>query len=423
MKVEVETDDLLEALSQSVTQLLLQDFFLGHIVGGLRRIKGKVSWPLVMHLRQGGFTMVVSESFLELSARDRRIALEHELLHLVFQHPERALPYLHRDPERFGLACDLVVNQHIHQGPLLEEMASIHHFDPPLPRDGTADQYYELLTSYCSGGASGRGGCGKLPNWASRCLGHGGQREGRDRQGGQSGKRSKVGLGPGSPNPWLAQLTPLAVQVAQTQLHDLLYAAMMMSGGLKCVGRFPGNIADALSQIVRLREGTLDWKSVLKRFAASSRKSSIKSTMRRRSKRYQTFPGIYVRRHQRLAICVDTSGSIGADELGRFFDEIDHIHRAQAVLEILEADVVVHQRYAYKGERPKAVLGRGGTSFDDALRSVRESHERFDACIYLTDGYAARPVVKPGCPLLWILSPEGTKEHVAGTGRVVKMNL
>jgi len=61
------------------------------------------------------------------------------------------------------------------------------------------------------------------------------------------------------------------------------------------------------------------------------------------------------------------------------------------------------------------VSGRGGTMFDPAFEYLQKERKRqtFDGCIYLTDGYATTPQIKPPCRLLWVLTPDGTDENLA----------
>jgi predicted metal-dependent peptidase len=69
----------------------------------------------------------------------------------------------------------------------------------------------------------------------------------------------------------------------------------------------------------------------------------------------------------------------------------------------IECDAAVQGTNPYKGKTTPAVKGGGGTSFDPALAWVcNPSNGKFDACIYLTDGYASAPSVRPRCPMLWV---------------------
>jgi len=65
-----------------------------------------------------------------------------------------------------------------------------------------------------------------------------------------------------------------------------------------------------VNQVVAKRKPQVNWKRALQLFSTSSRKTRIYHTEKRISKRFGTRLGIKIKRHQRLAVAVDTSGSI-----------------------------------------------------------------------------------------------------------------
>ena len=151
-------------------------------------------------------------------------------------------------------------------------------------------------------------------------------------------------------------------------------------------------------------------------------RTEVVPTHRRMSKRFGTFPGIRIRRKQRLAVVIDTSGSISETVLEVFFREIHGIWRNDADVIVIECDAAVQRTYPYKGETPKAVEGGGGTAFDPALAWVRDPRNGpFDACIYLTDGCAGEPDVRTRCPLLWVVTADGNVGPHLRSGRVIQL--
>ena len=79
-----------------------------------------------------------------------------------------------------------------------------------------------------------------------------------------------------------------------------------------------------------------------------------------------------------------------------------------AEIEIIECDAEVQKKYSYKGRIPEFVSGGGGTSFDPVFEHIRSSRfERYDGCIYLTDGYAPEPTIKPPCKVFWCITKDG----------------
>ena len=46
---------------------------------------------------------------------------------------------------------------------------------------------------------------------------------------------------------------------------------------------------------------------------------------------------------------------------------------------------------------------------------------QFDGAIYLTDGYAEEPEIRPPCKLLWVITPDGdTGDHLK-YGRTIQL--
>ena len=146
------------------------------------------------------------------------------------------------------------------------------------------------------------------------------------------------------------------------------------------------------------------------------------NTIRRQSKRYGTYPGIRVSRFQRLAVAVDTSGSISDHDLSDFFSEIHGIWRQGAEITVVECDAAVQRTYPYTGILPKRVAGRGGTAFDPVFEWLNSNRmRRYDGCIYLTDGYARAPSIKPNCKMLWVVTSDGQVGEHLKHGRVIQL--
>jgi len=177
-------------------------------------------------------------------------------------------------------------------------------------------------------------------------------------------------------------------------------------------------VVDAL---IKELEPTIDWRRVLAMFSNSSCRSRMHNTLRRPSKRYGTYPGMKARRAHRVAVAVDTSGSISDHDLSEFFAEIKGIWRQGSEITIVEADQVVQHVWQYRGGGPpQKVSGRQGTSFEPVMRWAVDQTNAFDALIYLTDGFAAEPVTRPRCPVLWVLVADGDSSRLR-FGRVARI--
>ncbi|MEC7985836.1 MAG: VWA-like domain-containing protein [Myxococcota bacterium] len=126
-----------------------------------------------------------------------------------------------------------------------------------------------------------------------------------------------------------------------------------------------------------------------------------------------------------ILIIIDTSGSMSDTDIEYVFAEVDGIYRLGCEVHILQADTAPQLYYKYNGDKP--IAGRGGTSFDPALQWANDARNgvrlatkiggdvseqdiqlHVDGIVYLTDGYASTPNVKPYCRILWVLTPDGT---------------
>ncbi|MEO2021470.1 MAG: VWA-like domain-containing protein, partial [Pirellulaceae bacterium] len=187
-------------------------------------------------------------------------------------------------------------------------------------------------------------------------------------------------------------------------------------------GSIPGMIGDLIAMILQQRKPQVDWRRRLRLFGASSRRTRIVHTIKRVSKRYGTRPGIKVKRFQKLLVALDTSGSIDIDALELFFSEVRGMWRNGAEVTVIECDCEVQRVYPYRGTTPEAISGGGGTDFNPVFEYAKSNRQlQFDGIVYLTDGYAAEPTIKPPCRVLWVLTPDGTKESLA-FGAAIELN-
>lgn len=110
-----------------------------------------------------------------------------------------------------------------------------------------------------------------------------------------------------------------------------------------------------------------------------------------------------------IIVAIDTSGSIGIQEVETFFGEVRGILEDlnPKKLLIMWCDAQVHRTdealddMDLKGLRAKGVPGRGGTDFRPVFEEIANQHLEPDALVYLTDGLGAFPETAPPFPVLW----------------------
>ena len=106
----------------------------------------------------------------------------------------------------------------------------------------------------------------------------------------------------------------------------------------------------------------------------------------------------------RVAVVIDTSGSISSELIGAFLAEVRGLRRSVPGITglVLYADAAVSSTHDLERLPPPSVTGGGGTSFAPAFAYLERRRFNPDALVYLTDGDAELPK-KPRYPVIWVL--------------------
>lgn len=163
-----------------------------------------------------------------------------------------------------------------------------------------------------------------------------------------------------------------------------------------------------LREITQLSAPKLPWDALLWRFLASAQ-ADYRGFDRRFVGRRLYLDALEPQR-LRVAVAVDTSGSIDDEALGKFMSELEGVLGAYPDLtgELFFADSKVHGPFSLTREtlrqRP---IGGGGTSFAPFFQRVLNSEPEPDLAIYFTDGHGEFPLMPPRTPTLWVVTPGG----------------
>lgn len=197
-------------------------------------------------------------------------------------------------------------------------------------------------------------------------------------------------------------------------------------------GSLPGDMVELIQKAAK---GRIDYRNALRAF-----RSSILSQKRHLTRMYPSRRFGFEQMGSRyeftthLLVAIDTSGSVGSEELGRYFRIITTFFKYG----IQEIDVLMFDneiqgepvtlKEAKKGKRTFEVKGRGGTNFQAPVNYVAE-HPYYDGLIIMTDGYAPAPSIPAylKTKLLWVIDNEASyKQHynvLRKTGRVCLIEL
>jgi predicted metal-dependent peptidase len=315
-----------------------------------------------------------------LTRPERLGVLVHELLHAALLHPSRNGG---RDPELWNVAADIVING------IIDE-----HSPLSLPAGALRDRWicelpveevYDILL----------------------------RRKESDSPAGERLRRFLVGPDL-LPPPADAPATPEHWQSALAQASSIAELAG------KGIGSIPASLArliDAASS------STLDWRAILWRHLVSTPVDFTSFDRRFIGE------GLYLDsldgEKLRVAICIDTSGSIGNEDLSRFLAEVLSITRTYPHIEaeLYCADAELHGPWAIDTQKESLpqLKGGGGTSFIPFFQALEKKNPAPDIAVYLTDGFGSFPAEPPKVSSLWVILPGGLPSHKFPFGETARM--
>ena len=336
--------------------------------------------------------------------------LLHEVIHAALLHIVRRGM---REPERWNVAADLVVNGTIagHGGFELPPNALR---DPKLEHL-SAEEIYELLPHNACCPADRLDLLGEVP--ASGAEGEGASGESDNRDNPREGE-------PGSIPPSSSKGDRMTrTRQAEIEAHwkNAMQQAQLVAQSSQDRGSVPAGMQRELGHLTGAQ---LDWRSYLWRYLVQT-PTDFSGFDRRfigRGLYLETLQGESVR----VFVAVDTSGSIGEAQMQMFLSEVWGILKAYPHLlgELYYADASIYGPYPLDaaGEIPKPV-GGGGTSFIPFFEKVNAERDGCDRglCVYLTDGYGTFPQNLPDMPVLWVVTPGGLDLEQFPFGETVRL--
>jgi predicted metal-dependent peptidase len=179
----------------------------------------------------------------------------------------------------------------------------------------------------------------------------------------------------------------------------------------KSWGSLGGNFAEKLKASLMAK---INWRNVFSGFRASIISSRRKLTRMKPNRRTGFDNMGSVRQFDtKLLVAVYVSGSISTKNLTYFYGVINSAFRyGFESIDVIQFDHGVRAVHNLKKViRDVAVLGRGGTSFQEPVNYAHENG--YDGLVILTDGYAPQPVIPEGfrTDILWVCEDESCLEQ------------
>lgn len=213
-------------------------------------------------------------------------------------------------------------------------------------------------------------------------------------------------------------------EIMQQRLGDLIDKGIQQATS-QSWGSVPAHMQQEILKSRMPKE--VDWRSVLRMFLARIQSRETETTIRKLNKRLPyILPGFKRKTTSRLAFFVDQSGSMSDENVARCFNEIEQCS-SLAEIDVYNFDTEIdessHKVWKKNNKFPWGRTRCGGTDFQAVANFVNEQRNRgrWTGVVILTDGYAPTMGAVNGARVLWIVTPDGTKEHVRTGDLAVKI--
>lgn len=399
--------ELENKLSAARTRLILDKPFLGALVLRLPLMEADARWCRTT--ATDARTLYYNPDYIDALSLDQvKFVLAHEALHCALSHFARRQ---HRVKHRWDVACDYAVN------PLLLDDG----LTPPpgvLVEEGfqgmTAEEIYpcvdedtdvepldqHLYDQEGSGEGGGQGGENRereQPQQDQQAS-SGGDDSRDDRQG-QRGTDTS-GRGASQPPP----LTPNERDTLSVQWQQRLAGAAQQA-------MQAGKLGGAMARLVdHLLQPQLPWRMLLARYMSAAARDDY-SYLRPSSRRegLAILPSLRSAQLD-VAVAVDTSGSVGDEEISQFVAEVNGLKgqvRARLTLFACDADLAGEAPWCFEPWEemvfPQDLRGGGGTRFSPVFEWLDKQDRRPDLLVYFTDANGEFPGTEPPYPVIWLV--------------------
>jgi predicted metal-dependent peptidase len=395
-----------QKLTRARTQLLLNQPFFGTLCLRLKLVPG--TRPT---LATDGTRIAYNPSFVDsLTPAELQGSLAHEVLHCALGHHCRRG---NRDSQLWNQAADYAINPILVKNGFTMPAGVL--LDPQYDNLSAEEIYARLNKSGDSGNASnpntGTGsGTGSQPNNQSQRGQNTPQSQGQpppESANSDDGARAEscpCGIGEVM-DAVDEDGNPASPAERSRQQHEWSIAAEQAIGMANACGNAPVDLDRPLTDS---RESKQDWRAILRAFVAATTISDYRWSP---PNRRHVGAGLYLPSVDRsgvgeIVIGVDTSGSIGDEELQQFAGEITAIAdeaQPQAIYVVYcDAAVQFVQQFEPSETITLEPKGGGGTDFRPVFEWVEEKGLRPACLIYLTDLCCSDyPEVIPDYPVLW----------------------
>lgn len=385
-----------ENMVKSRVKLLKQSPFFGTL---LLNTKYRVTEDISTAATDGDVLML-NEKFMESQTPEYfRSILLHEVLHMALEHIERMKDVFNSDPLTANLAADIVVNGIIQDNHLQLPKEAI--TDDDLKHLSVREIYSVLRQKQQEDPDYLQKKYGDNGTDVNQCLQPGAGKQDGDKK---SQQQQQGGEGQGKTN-W----------------KDVLNKAATIARSKNA-----GPIGAGMRRIFKeFLEPTINWKDLLYKYITASRTDfeGFDRRMIYQSMYLDDLGGGKIK----VALFMDTSGSVDEELLSEFFAEVKFAINAfpNTEGEMWYFDTELYPEGDIRDIDKPQIKGGGGTSFTPVMKKLQEIHEEDASAktlgIIFTDGYAPMNFSEPDCDVLWCISPGGVDDSYFRFGDVIRI--
>ena len=178
--------------------------------------------------------------------------------------------------------------------------------------------------------------------------------------------------------------------------------------------RSAGKLADSWLRLVDgLVQPQLPWRVLLARYLMTAARDDYSFQRPSRREGDAVLPRLASDQVE-LCVVLDTSGSIGAEELAQFASEVDALKgqiRARVTLHACDERLDPRGPWEFQPWEtlvlPEELGGGGGTRFAPVFDWIAAGQHRPDLLLYFTDAQGEFPAHAPGFPVIWLVKGRG----------------
>jgi len=308
--------------------------------------------------------------------------VEHELLHIVYQHIIRAKD---KQPTIWNLATDMAINCNIngikdvrwYNGGVESCPVFADRFG--LPEGKTAEWYYDQLI--------------------------------------KNAKKMKLSFSFDDHSKWIKASNKNIYKEVIKRVVSRAY------GQAKKRGYLSGNLEEIIKDL--LEPPTISWRELLRQYIAQSVKVGHKSTWKKLNRRFhhlECIKGKTSDRTVKILVAFDTSGSIDNSDFKDFLAEIKGLLSVyKCIIDYIECDTEIKA----KGRiHPWSKLhinfkGRGGTDYKPVFKYFNKINH--DLLIFFTDLYCDYKNCKTNKDVIWVVTKNYNENNKPPFGRLVEI--